>query len=159
MISDRYVSTPAPRPGWLWCLLLTTFIVGTDEFLVAGVLPEIAEDLRVEEAAAGQLVTVFSLTYALAAPVLAVATARVSRRALIAGGLAVFAVLNVAAALAPSYAVLMTLRVAVGSARAARNRRGPPPARAAPGARQAKSFSCSSRSWSTSRPGGSVTSA
>jgi predicted MFS family arabinose efflux permease len=88
-----------------------TFVVGTDHFVVAGVLPEIARDIGVSETAAGQLVSVFSVAYALAAPVLAAATARLDRRTLLTVGLAVFAALNAAAALAPSYAVLMVLRV------------------------------------------------
>jgi len=66
---------------WLTVLLLTTFVSGTDDFVIAGVLPAIAADLAVSEAAAGQLVTVFSITYALAAPVLAVATSRLPRKA------------------------------------------------------------------------------
>lgn len=96
---------------WLWGLLLATFAIGTDDFIIAGVLPEIAADLEVSEAAAGQLVTVFSITYAVAAPVLAVATARLPRRVLIIGGLVVFALINFATALVTSYALLMALRV------------------------------------------------
>lgn len=53
--------------------------------MIAGVLPEIADDLSVSEAAAGQLVTAFSVTYALAAPPLAVATARLPRKTLLVG--------------------------------------------------------------------------
>lgn len=99
------------RKGWLVCLLLVAFAVGTDDFVVAGVLPGIARDLGVSEAAAGQLVSVFSVTYALAAPVLAAATARVDRRVLLVAGLVLFALLNVGAAAAPSYGVLMVFRV------------------------------------------------
>lgn len=56
------------RAGWLVSLMLVTFAIGTDDFVIAGILPDIADDLAVSEAAAGQLVTVFSITYALAAP-------------------------------------------------------------------------------------------
>ncbi|WP_406403202.1 MFS transporter [Streptomyces uncialis] len=97
--------------GWLLGLLLTTFVIGTDDFVIAGILPEISADLGVSEGAAGQLVTVFSITYAIACPVLAVATSRVPRKALIVGGLAVFAVVNFITALAPSFGTLMALRV------------------------------------------------
>ncbi|SDI53028.1 Predicted arabinose efflux permease, MFS family [Sinosporangium album] len=105
--------------GWLVSLMLATFAIGTDDFVVAGVLPAIAADQGVSEAAAGQLVTVFSLTYALAAPPLAVATARWPRKTLVVGGLAVFAVINVVTALAPTYAALMALRVLAALAAAA----------------------------------------
>lgn len=75
--------------GWLVGLLLATFVIGTDDFIIAGILPAIAGDLGVSEAAAGQLVTVFSLTYAVAAPVLAVVAAAVSPAAFaVAGSLA-----------------------------------------------------------------------
>ncbi|GAA4887421.1 hypothetical protein GCM10023405_00440 [Streptomonospora salina] len=97
--------------GWLVCLLLAAFVIGTDDFVIAGVLPAIAEEQAISEAAAEQLVTVFSITYAAAAPPIAVATARWPRKALVVGGLTVFAALNLLTALAPSYAALMALRV------------------------------------------------
>lgn len=97
---------------WLPGLLMTTFVIGTDDFIIAGILPEIATGFEVSEAAAGQLVTVFSLVYAAAAPVMAVATARVPRKRLIVGGLAAFALINAATIFAPSYAALIALRVA-----------------------------------------------
>ncbi|MCT2590297.1 MFS transporter [Streptomyces sp. N2-109] len=111
MIADASDVVRPRGPGWLVCLLLTTFVIGTDDFVIAGLLPQIAEDLQVSEAAAGQLVTVFSVTYAVAAPVLAVLTARLPRKALVVGGLVVFAVANVATALAPGYGLLMVMRV------------------------------------------------
>lgn len=92
--------------------MLVTFVVGTDDFIIAGILPEIAEDLHVSEAAAGQLVTVFSLTYALTAPLLAVATARLPRKPLVVSGLGVFVLINLLTAFAPSYGILLMLRVA-----------------------------------------------
>lgn len=119
-MSSERSTTPATR-GWTWLvgLLLTTFVIGTDDFVIAGILPAISTDLRVSEGTAGQLVTVFSITYAVATPVLAVALRRVPRRRLIVCGLAAFAVINVVTALAPSFTVLMTLRVAAALVAAA----------------------------------------
>lgn len=97
--------------GWLIALMLVTFVIGTDDFIIAGIRPQIARDQDVSESAAGQLVTVFSITYALAAPPLAVATARLPRKPLVVGGLGVFALVNLLTALAPTYAVLLVLRV------------------------------------------------
>lgn len=105
------MSTHTLRSGWLVCLALTAFAVGTDDLVIAGLLPVIAHDLDVSVAAAGQLVTVFSLTYAVASPPLAVATARMPRRTLLLGGLALFALANLVTALAPTYAALMAMRV------------------------------------------------
>lgn len=105
---DNQRSTSA---GWLLPLTLATFVIGTDDFIIAGILPEIAEDLGVSETAAGQLVTVFSITYALAAPPLAVVTARLPRKPLVAIGLSFFALINVLTAFAPIFGMLLMLRV------------------------------------------------
>jgi predicted MFS family arabinose efflux permease len=112
-VTHEETATSTPRTsGWLFALLLTTFVIGTDDFIIAGILPAISTDLNVSEGTAGQLVTVFSITYAIACPILAVATRRVPRKALIVGGLAVFAVVNFLTASAPSFGTLMVLRVA-----------------------------------------------
>lgn len=105
--------------AWPAALVFTTFTFATDDYVVAGVLPEIAAALRVSEAAAGQLVTAFSLAFALAAPVASVVTATWPRRRLLFWALLVFTGANGAAALATSYAALMGLRVLAALAAAA----------------------------------------
>lgn len=92
-------------------LAVGTFAVGTDAFVIAGVLPSIASSLGVGLAAAGQLVTVFSLAYALTAPVLGVLTAGWSRRTALVVALAAFTVGNVLTALAPDYGLVLASRV------------------------------------------------
>ncbi|MFI9553818.1 MFS transporter [Nonomuraea endophytica] len=101
-----------------WVLALGTFAVGTDAFVVAGFLPEMAADLRVSEAAAGQSVTVFAAAYALGSPVLATLTARVPRRRLLVAALVVLGLANLGSALASDLGVLMVTRVvaALGAA-------------------------------------------
>jgi len=86
-VTIRAAPATATFPPWLFCLLLLTFAIGTDDFVIAGVLPDIAADLQVTESAAGQLITVFSLTYAVTAPVMAVLTARLPRRAVLITGM------------------------------------------------------------------------
>ncbi|MFB7378109.1 MFS transporter [Kitasatospora purpeofusca] len=98
-------------PVRLLLLALGTFAVGTDTMVMAGILGPIAEDLGVTVAAAGQLVTVFALGYALLAPPLAALTARWPRRRLLLTALAVFAAANALSALAPSYGTLLATRV------------------------------------------------
>lgn len=105
-------------PGWLVALFAAAFVFYTDDYVIAGILPEVADDLGVGEGQAGQLVTAFSLTVAVAAPVAAVVLARVPRRRLFAVALVVFVVANAAAALAPPFAVLMVLRVVAALAAA-----------------------------------------
>lgn len=92
-------------------LALGTFAVGTDAFVIAGVLPAIAGSLDVSLAAAGQLVTVFSLAYALTAVPLGVLTADWPRRRALVIALAAFTVGNVLTALAPDYGLVLASRV------------------------------------------------
>lgn len=105
-------------PAWLAVLFVTLLATGTDEFVIAGVLPTIADDLDVSVSAAGQLVTVFAVVYALGAPLLALITERMPRRGVVSAGLLVFVVANAAAALAAGYWMLMAARVvaALGAA-------------------------------------------
>ena len=106
-------------PRWLLALAFGALVFYTDDYVIAGVIPEIAADLHTSEAAAGQLVTVFSATVALAAPVAAVLTAHRDRRPLLTAAALVFTLANAAAAAAPGYAALMGLRVVAALAAAA----------------------------------------
>ncbi|SHG92184.1 MFS transporter [Streptoalloteichus hindustanus] len=103
----------------LLSLLLSSFAVGTDDFVVGGLLPEIAADLGVTESVAGQLVTVFSVVYALGAPVMAGLTARLRRRRALLVGSAVFVVVNLATAVLPGYPAVLAARVVAALAAAA----------------------------------------
>ncbi|ROR35351.1 MFS transporter [Kitasatospora cineracea] len=114
---------PAPPPtgaglGLAAVLALGTFAVGTDAFVTAGFLPAMASSLRVSTSAAGQSVSLFAACYALASPLLAVATARLPRRTLLVGALVLLAAANALTALAPDYPVLLAGRLlaALGAA-------------------------------------------
>ncbi|MGH9064073.1 MAG: MFS transporter [Acidimicrobiales bacterium] len=93
-------------------LALGTFAIGTDGFVIAGVLPGIAHHLHVTLSGAGLLVSVFAVVYGLSAPLLTAASSRADRRSVLALGMAVLAGANLAGALAPGYGVLMVARVA-----------------------------------------------
>ncbi|KDN81098.1 hypothetical protein KCH_71920 [Kitasatospora cheerisanensis KCTC 2395] len=97
---------------------LGTFAVGTDAFVTAGFLPAMAGALHVSTATAGQSVSLFAGVYALASPLLAVATARLPRRTLLVAALVLLTAANALSALAPTYAVLLVGRVlaALGAA-------------------------------------------
>ncbi len=88
-----------------------SFAVGTGTFVVTGVLTDIAEDLSVSVANAGLLVTVFAVTFAVGSPILVSSASGVGRRRLLVGALVLFTLANVAAALAPSFSVLLGARV------------------------------------------------
>ncbi|WP_018681614.1 MFS transporter [Actinokineospora enzanensis] len=96
-------------------LALGTFAVGTDAFVVAGFLPQMAGSLHISESTAGQSVTVFAAAYAILSPILATVTARLPRRRLLLVGLAVLTIGNVLAAVAPNFAVLTAARIAAAA--------------------------------------------
>lgn len=95
-------------------LALGMFALGTDAFVVAGVLPQIAHDTEVSESIAGQLVTAFTLTYGLMAPVLAVLTSRWPRNTILIVALGAFSLTNIGAALAPTFPLLLLARILAG---------------------------------------------
>lgn len=102
--------------GRVAALALGTFAIGTDGFVVAGVLPAIAHDLGTTVADAGLLVTVFALAYAVGAPMLTTAAASRERRSTLVCGMALLAAANLAAAAAPTYTALLAARVAAALA-------------------------------------------
>ena len=95
----------------LYVLALGTFALGTDLFVIAGVLPAIAHDRGVGINVAGLLVTVFSLTYGFGAPLLATFTEKISRRTLLLVVLLGFSLANVGSAISPTFPILMATRV------------------------------------------------
>lgn len=99
----------------VFVLALATFATGTGTFIVTGLLGGVAGDLSVSVGAAGHLVTVFAVAYALLSPFLVAATGRVGRRRLLVVTLALFAAANALAAVAPTYAVLLVSRFAAGA--------------------------------------------
>jgi predicted MFS family arabinose efflux permease len=90
------------------------FALGTDAFIVAGVLPVIAQETGVTEGLVGQLITVFSLTYGLGAPVLAAITGRWPRNRVLLGALGLLGLANLASALSPSFPLLLLTRILAG---------------------------------------------
>lgn len=104
-------SISPPRYGSLLWLALGTFAIGTEGFMIAGLLPAIASDLAVSVEVAGQLVTVFALAYAVSSPILTTLTGHLDRRKVLIGSMAAFVLANIAAFTAPGYWSLMGARV------------------------------------------------
>ncbi|MFE6612678.1 MFS transporter [Amycolatopsis sp. NPDC057786] len=104
--------------GALLVLAVGTFTVGTDGFVLNGLLPTIAADLRVSEAVAGQLTTVFAVTYAVSSPIIAAFTGRLDRRWVLGAGMVLFTIGMAGQALGESFAVVAVARVlaALGAA-------------------------------------------
>jgi len=90
------------------------FAIGTGEFVIMGLLPEVAADIGVSIPQAGHVISAYALGVVIGAPVLAVLAAGWRRRALLIALMAVFAAGNFASALAPGYLSLNALRFAAG---------------------------------------------
>ncbi|MBY5829428.1 MFS transporter [Rhizobium ruizarguesonis] len=95
----------------LLVLALSSFAIGTTEFVIMGLLPEVAADLSVTIPRAGWLVTGYALAVAIGAPVMAVLTAKLKRRTALIALMAFFIAGNLLCALASDYWVLMIARV------------------------------------------------
>jgi len=95
----------------LYWLALGTFAIGTEGFMIAPLLPDLARDLSVSIVSAGQLVTVFALTYALSSPALTTLTGDVDRRRLLIVSMLAFAGANFVAWSAHGYFALLSARV------------------------------------------------
>ena len=95
----------------LLILALSSFAIGTTEFVIMGLLPDVASDLGVSIPGAGWLVTGYALGVAIGAPFMALATARLPRKAALVVLMGIFIVGNLLCALASDYNVLMFARV------------------------------------------------
>lgn len=95
----------------IWVLSLASFAFGTQTYVFAALLDQIAIDLGVTVGMAGQLASVFALVYALSAPLIAPFVAGWPRKPVLAAALLAVAALNVAAALAETYASLLGIRM------------------------------------------------
>lgn len=95
----------------LLALAISAFGIGTTEFVIMGLLPDVARDLSVSIPAAGMLVTAYALGVAIGAPIMALLTARLPRRSALLALMGIFIVGNALCALSATYGLLMTARV------------------------------------------------
>jgi len=102
---------PAAPPWPILALALACFAVGTTEFVIMGILPDVASSLGVSLSRAGLLVTGYAIGVALGGPVVVGLTARWPRKALLMGLLVVFIAGNLLSAFAPDYGWLMAGRL------------------------------------------------
>ncbi len=98
----------------IFLLALGMFALGTDAFVISGVLPVIARETGVPVSLAGQLVTVFSLTYGFGAPLLAAFSGRWSPNRVLLIALGLFGLSNILSALSPTFPVLLVSRILAG---------------------------------------------
>jgi multidrug resistance protein len=103
-------------PLALYALAVATFAIGTTEFVIVGLIPEMAVDLGVSVPVAGLLVSLYALSITIGTPIFSALTGRFPRRGLIIALMAIFTASNLAAALAPNYAALLASRIIMGVA-------------------------------------------
>ncbi|BCH22576.1 MFS transporter [Mesorhizobium sp. L-8-3] len=100
----------------LFALFIAAFAFGTTEFVIAGVLPQVAEGLDVSVPTAGYLVSGYALGIAVGGPLLTLLTPGLSRKTLLIGLAVAFTIGQAACAMAPDFASMLFLRVAVAVA-------------------------------------------
>ncbi|MBB3290988.1 MULTISPECIES: MFS transporter [unclassified Rhizobium] len=103
----------------LFALFLAAFAFGTTEFVIAGILPDVAQGLDVSIPFAGSLVSGYALGIAIGGPLLTMATRQVSRRTILIALTIAFCLGQIACALAPDFATMLLFRVATAVAHGA----------------------------------------
>jgi DHA1 family inner membrane transport protein len=98
-------------PIALLALTAGAFGIGTTEFVIMGLLLQVADDLHTTIAGAGLLISGYALGVAVGAPLLTIATRRLPRKTVLLALMLIFTLGNAACALAPSYEALMAARV------------------------------------------------
>src|SRR3954470_20387430 len=115
--ADKVAMPALPRspqsklPPVVLLLALGTFLMCTTEFMIAGLLPQMADDFGVRPSQVGLLITAFAIGMIVGAPVMAIATLRLPKRLTLVLALVIFAAGHVLAALSGSFALLLAARV------------------------------------------------
>ncbi|MEJ1961837.1 MAG: MFS transporter [Gammaproteobacteria bacterium] len=105
-------SVSHPRtPLALYALTVGSFGIGTTEFVIMGLLVQVAADLHVSIVAAGLLISGYALGVFVGAPLLTAATSRMPRKTALVALMVIFTIGNIVCALAPTYEILMVARV------------------------------------------------
>jgi len=95
----------------LWILVIGAFAIGMTEFVIMGLLPNVASDLNVSVSTAGQLITGYALSVAIGGPIIVIATYKLSQKNILMLLMAIFILGNFLSVIAPTYGLLMTSRI------------------------------------------------
>ena len=99
----------------LGALALGSFVIGTAELVIVGILNLIADDLNVSISTAGQLVTGYALGISIGGPILTALTIRFGRRLLLLLSLAIYIAGNIVSVAAAGFGMLLAARIVTGS--------------------------------------------
>ncbi|WP_186577899.1 MFS transporter [Aquibacillus kalidii] len=95
----------------VYLLTIVSFVVGMVELIIGGILDLVAQDLQISVGKAGLFITVFSLVFAIAAPILLTATAKMERKKLMLSALFIFLLGNILSVLSPTFTILLVARI------------------------------------------------
>ncbi|WP_339217260.1 MFS transporter [Paenibacillus sp. FSL W7-1332] len=95
----------------VYVLALVSFLVGTSNYIISGILDRIAETLGTSVAAAGQLITVYSLAYAVGTPIFMALTAKMDRRKLLLYSLGLFIAANLLTFILSGFGLFIAARI------------------------------------------------
>lgn len=98
-------------PIAIWMLAIGAFAIGMTEFVIMGLLPNIARDFDVSVSQAGQLITGYALGVAIGGPIIVMLTIKWNRKYLLLALMTIFIIGNFAASFSPSYGFMMTSRI------------------------------------------------
>ncbi|HSI46479.1 MAG TPA: MFS transporter [Methylophilus sp.] len=98
-------------PLALYALMAGAFGIGTTEFVIMGLLPEVSRDLQVSIPMAGLLITGYALGVAVGAPIMSILMSKFSRKSSLLWLMGIFTLGNLICAIAPDYTTLMVARV------------------------------------------------
>lgn len=105
-------------PYSIFILALGIFVINTSEFVIMGLLPEIATDLAVAIPTAGYLISGYAFGVVLGAPILTPLLVKYQRKAVLITLMGVFTIGNLACAIAPTYELLLVARIITALAQA-----------------------------------------
>jgi DHA1 family inner membrane transport protein len=108
------MSLKSKMPLQVWILTLSAFAIGTAEFVIAGVLPQVAGSLGITEGQAGNLITAYALAIVVGGPILTLWLGRFEKRRVLIGLMALFIAGNLIGAVTTNYTLLLISRVIAG---------------------------------------------
>jgi DHA1 family inner membrane transport protein len=101
-------------PIQIWILTLSAFAIGTAEFLIAGILPQVADSLKISTGQAGNLITAYALAIVIGGPLLTLWLARFEKKTVLIALMGLFVAGNLMAAFSTDYTTLIISRVVAG---------------------------------------------
>ena len=111
---NNNLSVKEKIPFQVWVLTLATFAIGTAEFVIAGILPQISASLTITEGQAGYLISAYALAIVIGGPILTIYLARFDKKKVLIGLMVLFIIGNLLSLFAANYYYLLATRVVAG---------------------------------------------